>query len=96
MPETRIVMLYVGEPYCWEAAKYDRSFNQFNHLVLPYIHEVGRYRWPIDDCVIVVIDFGISEPEDVRNLIFVLAKAGAAQVAVRQMFNDEISFYVRQ
>lgn len=96
IPETRIIMLYVGEPSCWEAAKEDRYLGLFNHLVLPYIREVDRYKWPINDCVVTVIDFGISDPEEMKNLFFVLTKAGASEVGFREMHNDQISFHVRK
>lgn len=75
--QTQIVMLYVGNPGCWQAAKRDQFAGQYNHLVLPNVHEANQYLWPVNDCAIVAIDFGNSEPPEIESLITHLAEAGA-------------------
>lgn len=94
-PQTRILMLYINAPQCWQAAKDDRSSGQFNNLVLPDIGDAGLYRWPVEDRVITGIDFGSSAQPEIENLISALAKAGATEVALRQMYNDQITVYLR-
>ena len=94
--QTKIVMLYIGAPHCWQAAKQDQLFGLVNHLVLPDISEVSQYKWPLDDCCVVVIDFGISGQTEIENLIISLVEANAAEISVRQINSDRIVVYVRE
>lgn len=95
-PQIRFVMLYINVPQCWLAAKHDQSVNQFNHLVLPDIKEASRYRWPVQDRIVVAIDFNASEQSEVEHLIAVLAEAGADQVTVKQMPTNQITAYCKE
>lgn len=89
-------MLYIGAPYCWQAAKRDQEAGLINHLVLPDISEVSRYKWPLADCQVVAIDFGISKQTETECLIFTLAEANVAEISVRQINSDQIIVYARE
>lgn len=95
-PQTRVIMLYVNAPQCWQAAKHDHISGRFNNLVLPDIRDAGLYRWPVENSVISVIDFHCSEQPEVEHLITVLVEAGAAEVSVKQMHTDQITVYDRE
>ena len=91
----RIVMLYVGTPECWQAAKNDRQVGQKNHLVLPLITDAKKYQWPVHDCSVVVIDFYNSGLTEIRLLINMLIQAGAKSVDLRQISKSPTICYQR-
>lgn len=91
----RLVMLYVGSPQCWQAAKNSKQLAQQNHLVLPLITDAKKYHWPVHDCPVVVIDFDDSALTDIGILIGVLLQAGARSVDVKQINKPQTIRYQR-
>lgn len=88
-----LVMLYVGDPEGWIAAKADHQAGLNHSLVLPAMYKVDEYQWPVNGCHVVLIDFTMSDAQEVNKLITVLFEAGACSLNIRQPPCEQVFFY---
>ncbi len=83
-PPFNLVMIYIGEPECWQYARRDQQAGMHNHLVLPLISEVAGYSWPVEDCSVIAVDYSCSDEPEVIPLVYTIYEAGAKALAIAQ------------
>lgn len=76
----------------WQKAK---TFTRIQTvLCLPYGEDPFKYRWPIMECDVLVIDTGGLEPDYIEKLAYCLLIAGAS--IVRCLAFDKVIVYRRE
>ncbi|MGO0308719.1 hypothetical protein ACTL6P_19350 [Endozoicomonas acroporae] len=88
VPNNKIIVLFVGAPHCWIAARESINKGHQNILVLPTIASVTQYQWPVEHKSVIVVDFTGGPISDLDRLAQVLMNNGAAFVGASQLGSD--------
>ena len=85
-PPNNDVYLFIGE-HAWDKAF---AFNEIRPttLCLPHGDPSDCYKWPVENCDVLVFDTSYSEEIYVENTAFCLLKAGANIVRYLSLDND--------
>ena len=83
VPALPYLMVFVGEPECWQHCAEQRQLGFRNNLCLPDINDAGRYDWPVRNLHTVVILFNDYSAEESLYLVNTLAGYHPKEIAVR-------------
>lgn len=83
LPGLPILMVFVGAPGCWQHAKQEQEKGFTNHLCLPDASQVGRYQWPTQDLMLVIILCEPLEAATEARLIAELSLDHPADISIR-------------
>ena len=93
IPPVPYLMVFVGEPECWQHASEQRRAGLSNNLCLPDIDRAGDYQWPVKGLLVIVILFGHYSPEQCLHLVNVMGSYHPQEIAVRNWGEQTVVCY---
>ena len=93
IPPVPYLMVFVGEPECWQHASEQRQSGLNNNLCLPDIDRAGDYEWPVIGLSVDVILFGYYSPEQCLHLVNVIGSYHPADIFVRNWNEQTVVSY---
>ena len=77
------LFIFVGAPECHQQAKRQKAYGFYNHLTLSYPGRCCDYRWPVNDCGVIVLMYQAVGADIETELIALLCHDGATEVVLR-------------